>query len=1210
MKNLILCLVATIVGFFLYPLVKPIVETDSSPAPTELTLGGDESEPPHPHPLPSNNAVALGGDESEPPHPHPLPSAVDQEEFNMRDDDPYLLSQREKTSGQDTPPVPTGEAVPREFNDVALPPQRIKPQPYASPTLGPDYWNSIYGGERQDARQWAKGWTHAIHGVWFSTTDPKVAQGYYTNWGPIGIRTYMHDTAWNSFPAFRDRAPALVKDNTGAIFLNCFEVKDVLPGSPAEGKLQPGDLIVAMEGKSFVTASRLKLPQPYRFQDKRSLEIHAGMLLDAAEANGKVRFKVLRNARLPVAPDGKWRTVTEQKFSHHGNKPPHSFSEQVQGGFIIRLQVTDGGNGIGSDGFTWENVYLSSGDKKIPLHELEVIHRAAGWGSVEVDEATSSWKAHAHSEIDFIVPEGTWTLTADGRPVAPATVVAQILARPQITIPSQLASQAKDVVLDIPKMGQFDPKAPATCTKSANIIAQQAEWLACQQQEDGSWQRPLGYTGNHYDTAWAGLGLMATGDERYKSNIEKAAHYVAFKARPDGWAVPNSCVALFLSEYWLRYRDDRVLPAIQSWLDAVLTEAMTGDYTVGHGHNPGYGGTGVSTGGSHTACAMAVASKTPVTVDTDLLDLVLYRAQELGPDGHIPYGRTRNKISFEPAESGATYSGRHGPYLVASLIHGGPRLFTENSTRMYSTGPKGGADQGHATETLSNKWAFIAMATSDLEAYRAHLNAMRWKLTLRRAFNGGFCQSAFNLEYAGGEGLLDYALRSGGWLVALCAEKQNLAITGHPDYRAKTLADVPPTDHPDAMLLGYYARNWGVADAVLGGKSPASLKAGLQHLRTLRMGESVGEDVTQFLQQSALQTARDLTKIQGIDDQLRGYLIEMVTGVDHRIDIEELKDGGGYQIKVTSQHPFAGASLDPSALGSTGALMQGSVRFANDSTLRSAPTPITLDSNEGVNWNDWHTRTQMVPVDPKEAGIVETDAIFDYQIGDIPVRYTRRITFDQGEDWGNSEKLRKVINDRRIWVRGTLNKDHARWNISFTLPSGQIIAAATQGNDLMVRDPQGDWMSPQDHALLAGSECEFCFTSAWQRFEARVPEVKLLSSPALIDINTIVDENSQPLTDTKELLAGEVAHVPVGTTDSITLNLDGPHRVRAMDFRADKVWAVEIDSWQNDRWQVVYIGKPDTFVRTLIPTETDKLRIRFTNKNDQAALKMLRLYDK
>ena len=48
-----------------------------------------------------------------------------------------------------------------------------------------------------------------------------------------------------------------------------------------------------------------------------------------------------------------------------------------------------------------------------------------------------------------------------------------------------------------------------------------SEWLAAQQRENGSWERPGGYCGNHYDTGWAGLALMATGNPKYDPVIKK-----------------------------------------------------------------------------------------------------------------------------------------------------------------------------------------------------------------------------------------------------------------------------------------------------------------------------------------------------------------------------------------------------------------------------------------------------------------------------------------------------------------------------------------------------------------------------------------------------------------------------------------------------------------------------------------------------------------
>lgn len=48
------------------------------------------------------------------------------------------------------------------------------------------------------------------------------------------------------------------------------------------------------------------------------------------------------------------------------------------------------------------------------------------------------------------------------------------------------------------------------------------------------------------------------------------------------------------------------------------------------------------------------------------------------------------------------------PYYIASLICGGPELYTKNSRIMYGEGPIGGCDQGHSSETLSIMWALPA----------------------------------------------------------------------------------------------------------------------------------------------------------------------------------------------------------------------------------------------------------------------------------------------------------------------------------------------------------------------------------------------------------------------------------------------------------------------------------------------------------------------
>lgn len=1082
----------------------------------------------------------------------------------------------------------------------------ISPRAYVKPTLSVAHWAGIY--EPGDAREWSKRWNGGIHGGWFNGGNEGVAKGYITTWGPLGLRTYMHDRAWSREQAFLDRAPDLLRTAEGELFANAFEVLEVLPGSPAEGHLQPGDLIVGMEDQSLLSAEQVELPEPYHHQGTRSLALHAGMLLDRAEGSGKVSFNILRNPKPVRKESGGWEVRAEEKFSHHGNKPGHEFEVEVRGPGEVRLTVDDGGNGIGSDGFSWKDVCLKQAGKVEPLSARKGVIHHVGYGRASYDEETATWQAHATSEIRFTLPEGSWTLTTTGIPSGYATVTARIESRPILRMPKALVAQAKRIEFNIPKMGTFAEEPGGGCVKTANIVAQQAAWLATQQQEDGSWQRPQGYTGNHYDTAWAGLGLMATGDVSFDQNIRRAADFLAFKAKPDGWAVPSSSVAIFLSEYWLRYGDDRILPALEVWVNCLLVESLTGDYTAGHGHNPGYRGTGVSTGGSHAAAAFAVASKTPIDFDTTVLDRMLRRVQELAPDGHVPYGRGRGRTDFAPAlDQGATYSGRHGPYLVASAVHGGPALFTENCIRMYAEGLKGGSDQGHATETLSTQWAFAAMAATDLQALRAHLAAMRWKITMRRCFDGGFCQSAFRLEYAGGESLLDYAIRSGSWLVALCAERRNLAITGHPKFRAQQLIDQPPVQHVDAMLHGQYLRDWAVVDAVLADRSPESLKAAIAELQTMSGQSDLRARMEELLKGQSRVIAKDVAVIDGVPPRIRAYLIEMLLGMNLRLTTTPVDgEAGAFEIVIDQQFPLAGLELDADQLELLEASLKGSIRFIPSGDLVPVPEEVPLDASEGVSWSNWHAKQSKVRVmGPTEAPF-EIQAVFDFSLAGIPLRYERSVLFNQGEDYGNGEKERKVVNDRRVWVPGQLAQDHARWNASFVLPSGIKVAAATQGNEILVHQDAFEWISPRDRSLPMNVRGEICYTSGWQRFEARVPEFRFSGEVPRIGVTSL---RQGDVTASAELLDGLAAAMPLKADGAIEVVLTEPATVRAFDLRADGVGSVVIEAMGEDgQWQVIHLGRPGELIKRPVKVKTGKLRITPDEVRADALLTMLRLY--
>ena len=71
------------------------------------------------------------------------------------------------------------------------------------------------------------------------------------------------------------------------------------------------------------------------------------------------------------------------------------------------------------------------------------------------------------------------------------------------TLPDSVKKYVKNVTFKIPQLGSYALGFPKNCAKSKAVVHMMSEWLAAQQREDGSWERPGGYCGNHYDTGWA-----------------------------------------------------------------------------------------------------------------------------------------------------------------------------------------------------------------------------------------------------------------------------------------------------------------------------------------------------------------------------------------------------------------------------------------------------------------------------------------------------------------------------------------------------------------------------------------------------------------------------------------------------------------------------------------------------------------------------------
>lgn len=1094
---------------------------------------------------------------------------------------------------------------------------------------------STFGSEKKPIHQWKKAY-EGVHCDWFGE-NPKVAENWITTFGPLGIKAIGLDASWGE-KNFKAAFPKNLVDPNGEPVLSVYKVQRTLEGAPAENKVQPGDYIVGIDGKQFKTSNSLNVPfGQYHFQNSRGLDMHAGLLVDKAEGVGKITLNVIRAEDVDKIKVTKsiWKEIHRIEKVDKSAELNLSFKGNTQ----LRLKIDDCGDGIGNDGFEWHDLKLVGKNQTIELKDCHPIQYQVGYGQARFDKEKDCWWAHSNSNIVFDVPEGEWTLTGTGKKTSWGSVGLTVYTGGNTSLPKSIKKYVKNISFNIPQIGTFAPGFPANCPKSEAIVKMMSEWLVAQQNEDGSWNRPGGYCGNHFDTAWAGLALMSTGDKKYDPVIKKAAYYIAFSGSQCWWAVPQSTAGIFLCEYWLRYRDNSVLPAIRNGVQRLKNEALYGDYVSGHGIHPGYRGTGVSIGGSHMCLFLALSSKTPVHVNDGVLEKMLDRAQEICPTGMGPYGRTTETFSFKPnMECGGSYSGRHGPYYVASLLTGGPALYTHNSQIMYGKGPIGGADQGHSSETLSLMWAFPCCWLSDPVAYYKNMEAFRWKFTLLRPFDGGMLQNPNRLEYMGAEGVIGTYIRTSIWINALCTPKQNLAITGNPKYLAKTFRNVPPINDTESRFLQTYIRNWSLVKASLGSKAPKIISDTIKEMKDIPVKEGCRFALLNILNKRALSSAKAVMALKDVELRKRATCAELLLGIDIRIFFEPaFKDGkinlGKYAFKLEVQQPLGGRAiglnrikeLREKANAAYKYQFNGSIDFKNASKF-SDLEDIKWDekSNYRHDWNVYVSQKEVTG--PSDSPIQELSANITWSVDDLTVKYTRPLITGKFEA-GCEEKEFTLNNLNHLWVNGILMRDHGNHGCSFFLTDGSYIAAATQGNQIIIHDETNKnekktWVTPNDSCLPRGSKCVFRVSPDWRGLECRVSELRLLSYGKSSDVDKYTLTADRQTIDTANLTdrnatTKEEISASGKQDDPLVLEVTLPKetKIRAVDIKLETGYSrLVIEALVNNKWEPVHWGAIGASVAGL--SEAQKLMysdnpdiLRMAKLPGNGFIKYLRTFD-
>jgi len=706
---------------------------------------------------------------------------------------------------------------------------------------------------------------------YFPSESAENVRRWVTNLGPLGVVALPHNRSWVNDSGAVENYPKALTDKDGLLW-NAYEVVSIIPGSPAEGKLKKGDLILAMDGTYLKSSTQVYLHEARDGRTNIDIEMHAGMLIDQAEGNGKIDLTVLRLPEplknTPVPESRTWTPV-----------------QTVAGSDTLDVPLGD------ADFFRIRPASPDHKKLRIPNGRLSLVNDRGITLTLETTQA--GWKSNCLN-VPFEVPATGWKLVGDLECKKKDSFVIETAQIPDFSQP--LKEHTLTVHLEIDPIGSFGETFDPQCEKAKNEASMLAHRLALQQKENGSWEVKT-YAELGFPTAISGLALMSTGDPAYEENIRKAAYYIQKASMHDKWSYSKGLMLTFISEYYLRTKDAQILPFLKL-LVKDCRRFILSDYTSGHGYSgPGYGGGGYIGGGGALACGFAVASHTPAMDDSDLelLDRMLERVQEIAPDGKVPYGRTTTKKTTTPAP-GQSGSCGTGPYFAASLIRGGAQQFITSANHRYSTAPFGSAEHGHATETLHFFWGSIAVLNTGIEPFEKHMNAYLWQFVTRRTIEGFANKNNTRCEYHNGDGVIGEPYwRTAGYVILLNGYKRNLAITGNPDYREEP-RPMPVAYHRDVTELNTMLRNWAIVEAYLGKENlPEGFSEAISSLRAIKRDQNLSSTLRATLQKYAPQVVKALVsqpqnkKQQVPNAQLAEMLMGLCFKVEAVIDFPDLQ---------------------------------------------------------------------------------------------------------------------------------------------------------------------------------------------------------------------------------------------------------------------------------------------------------------------------------
>ena len=977
---------------------------------------------------------------------------------------------------------------------------------------------TVYG-EDFDFQKWQNKYGNVSLGQWTAANPPPwrnylsadnedCAKKWIITLGPLGLRTLMHDITWEGRSGFKKIYPKAMCDKSSLLYNN-LEITEVQKGSPAEGYIQKGDLILKIEDQRLVTASALKLNKPLAALTVRGLEMHAGMLIDRAEGKGKIKMTVLR---LPENMKSKsfstktreWKTLKELKLT----PDPQKISMELEGNQTVRIDYGISKiRSLEKADYINDNVVLSNGTESIRIKK-------------------------AHGPINL--SSGKWTLS--GILSSSKRTHVKIETRPLPEFPTSLKKYLKAVEFEIPKVGSFGNVYKPNSSKVRTLSKMMAHALSQHQGPDGGWVQTKSYASRSFYTSICGLALLATEDPIYNQQIKKAAQYVAAVAgSQENWTFSRGTQLIFLCEYYLRTKDASILSRAKHLADLCLTHMLT-DYTASHKREAAYGGGGFIGSGSALVCGLALANKCGLLDQQGKFTVskALERAQQLAPGGKIPYGRYGARNHDIRNDHGGGFS--TGPYFSAALIHGGPKGFIDVTKKRYTTGPYGTSENGHATQIIHFLWSSLAIHNCGDQHHINNMSAYIWKLTTERGFQGHAVFNNAAVEYHGGDGVIGAPFwGTASYLILLNAHKRNLAISGKTELLSSQQQSTPMVFHGDKALKNHVMRNWAVVNYLIGSKAPQVFLETKAKISQFPDDETLGPKLIKYLDAQMPAVLQSIHKLDwqhpeiAKDDLMRmlmglklelkctmnplnkGALKKMPKEEKNRITKEYNKlvreiENGTLNQAVDSQLKFLPVSL----VGMFGRLcglesakyknlqVKGSITIHKSEAagiksdwVKKFNTEYPIPSSKYHSIKAKEKQTQKIDLKANPKKPANLNATIQYNLCGIPIsRKTTLKVFPAKELKSFSPNL------SNLWIKGTLTHDFdGQRTLRMRLDNGDIIAAEF-GGYLGHRDVNG--------ILLAGTECEI-LVSPDRQWSLAVNDIKVRKNKRTLEAGVTFD---------------------------------------------------------------------------------------------------------